>query len=121
MMSDPHPSPVPQQEEVGGGDPNTSVTILVFIVSAILVFVAIVALQALFYTVQDQTISQINRGDPRRLTRLRAEQQETLNSYAWKDEQNQVVAIPIERAMDLVVRELASGEAEKTTQTNEPP
>ncbi len=109
------------QPEVGGGDPNTQATVLVGIVGAILVFVVIVWLQVLFYDVQDQQVVRINVGDPRQLSLLRAEQLETINSYGWKDQQEGLVTIPIDRAMELVVRELAAGEVPPSGPAGEQP
>jgi len=95
------------QGEVGGGDPHTPTIVLVGIVGAILLFVIIVALQALFYNAETQTVSRINQGDPRQLSRLRAEQLEAISSYGWVDQRQGTVTIPIERAMELTVRDLA--------------
>jgi hypothetical protein len=90
--------------EVGGGDPNTPATVLVGAVGAILVFVLIVAAQALFYNAQNETVSRINREDPRQLSRLRAEQIEALNSYGWQDQAAGVTRIPIDQAMAIIVQ-----------------
>ena len=103
--------------QAGGTDPDTSVTVVVGIVGAILVFVIIVALQALFYDCESQTVSRINRGDPRLLSRVRAEQLESINSYGWKDRQKGVVTIPIDKAMELVVKDLAEGEPPRGVDT----
>lgn len=90
-------------EEVGGGDPNTPTLVLVGIVGAILTFVAIVGVQALFYNAENQASRIINADDSSLASRLRAEQLETINTYRWKDREKGIVTIPIDRAMDLVV------------------
>jgi hypothetical protein len=51
---------------------------------------------------------------PEQLARLRAEQQEQMNSYGWVDEKAGVVRVPIDRAMDLVVEESAGRESGRT-------
>ncbi|HUU82641.1 MAG TPA: hypothetical protein VM243_03960 [Phycisphaerae bacterium] len=106
-MSQQEPNHASGEQEIGGGDPNTPATVLVGVVGAILTFVVIVALQALFYNVESQTVSRVNQGDPRRLSRRRAEQLEAINSYGWVDRQEGTVTVPIDRAMELVLDELA--------------
>jgi hypothetical protein len=114
---DPHRAQ--KSAEVGGGDPGTPATVLVGIVGAILVFVVIVGLQALFYNAETQTVSQVDQGNPRQLSRLRAEQLEAINSYAWKDREQKVVTIPIDRAMELTVEALAGGRPPVAKETGE--
>lgn len=97
-----------KRTEAGGADPNTPSVVLVGVVGAIMVFVVIVALQALFYNTETQTIGRINEGDPQLLGRLRAEQLEAVSSYAWKDRDKGVAVIPIDRAMELTVRDIAA-------------
>ena len=94
-------------------DPNTSTIAVIGIVGAILIFVVIVLLQAVFYRVEHaETAKKTFGGAPEELTRLRAEQEEELNSYRWVNEQEGVVSIPIKRAMEIVVRETpAEGES----------
>jgi len=93
-------------------DPNAAMTILVGIVSSILLFAIIVALQALFYEVQDSEVERkMLRQGPAELRILRSDQLEQINTYRWVDQANGVVAIPVDRAMDLMVREAREGEA----------
>jgi hypothetical protein len=88
-------------------DPDASATIAFGIVGAILVFVLIVALQALFYRMQNEEFKKkVVAQAPEDLSRLVAEQQEQLGAYRWVDQKAGVAAIPIDRAMDLTVREL---------------
>lgn len=90
-------------------DPNAPMTVVVGIVGCILVFVIIVALQALFHEAKDAEFRRkvINQ-KPEQLRSLRSEQLEQLNSYRWVDQQAGVVAIPIDRAMELMVQEARS-------------
>ncbi len=106
-MSHADPRQPDASREVGGGDPSTSGTVVVGVIGAILLFVAIVGLQALFYNAEQDVADQVNRPDPRQLSTLRAQQLEAINSYGWVDQQQGVVTIPIDRAMDVVVQELA--------------
>lgn len=88
-------------------DPSASRTLVWGIVGAILVFVMIVALQALYYSMRDQENDRkVVAQAPEELGRLIATQQEALGSYRWIDQEGGVVGIPIERAMEIVAREL---------------
>ncbi|MCR9202384.1 MAG: hypothetical protein NXI04_27395 [Planctomycetaceae bacterium] len=82
------------------------------VVSAVVTFVAIVALQALYLSLsrsQQETAAQ-NTIDSSES--LMAEQTAKLNQYAWIDRKNDLVAIPIDRAIELTAIELASSAAE---------
>jgi hypothetical protein len=103
-------------------DPSTQGTIIVGIIGAILVLVAIVALQALFYNVETaEEYNKVYKLRPQELTRLHADQLERLNSYRWVEEANGRVAIPIDRAMEAVVADLAAGRDPVTTQPVQTP
>jgi hypothetical protein len=89
-----------------GGEPNTPLTALIGIVFAILLFVVVVLLQAFFYhSEQQENLRKVVAVAPEELSQLRAQQQELLHSYKLIDPQKGVVAIPIDLAMKLVVRE----------------
>jgi len=92
-----------------GGDPNAPMTVVIGIVGAILTFVVIIALQAVFYQVERaEQRRKVDVVQPEDLARFRAEQAELLHGYRWVDQSAGVVAIPVDRAMALVVRELAA-------------
>lgn len=87
-------------------DPDVPASAVVGIVSAILLFVIIVALQALFYRMEEGERSRKVYEQPyEALQQLDADQLGTLSSYGWVDQQTQVAHIPINRAMELVVEE----------------
>jgi hypothetical protein len=89
-----------------GGEPNAPLTALVGIVSAIVLFVVVVLLQAFFYRAeQEENVRKVVAVAPQELSQLRAQQQELLHSYKVVDQQKGVVAIPIDLAMKLVVQE----------------
>ncbi len=93
-------------------DPTALPTIAYGIVLAVLVFVTIVALQALFNRMETEEFQKkIVAEAPEELDRLVAEQEEELNSYRWIDQKTGVAAIPIERAMEIAERELNAGAA----------
>jgi hypothetical protein len=86
-------------------DPRATTTIVVLAFGSILVFVIILALQTLFFSAQEAERQVKTFGPPEELSRLRAGQLERLNAYRWVDASKGVVAIPIDRAMELVVRD----------------
>jgi hypothetical protein len=87
-------------------DPKSSTTLIVGAVGVILLAVVIILLQVLFYrTTEAERWRKVVSQQPEELRQVQAEQLDQLNSYRWIDEQNGVVAIPIDRAMELVVRE----------------
>ncbi len=87
-------------------DPDVPASALVGVVGAILLFVVIVALQALFFRMQESERSRKVYEQPyEALQTLDADQLGTLTSYGWVDQQRGVTRIPIERAMALLVAE----------------
>ena len=88
-------------------DPDVPASAIVGILGAVLLFVIIVALQALFYSMESREFDRKVTGQSYEpLQQLDADQLETLNSYGWVDQQASVARIPINRAMELVVQEL---------------
>jgi hypothetical protein len=91
---------------VGNPDPSTSRTVLVGFIGTIILFVVIVALQALFYTEEKREFERkVLNQVPEELASLRAKQVENLNAYRWVEKASGVVAIPIDRAMQIIVSE----------------
>ena len=87
-------------------DPDVPASAVVGILGAILLFVIIVGLQALFYRMEEGELARKVYDQPyQELQQLDADQLETLNSYGWMDRQRNVAHIPIGRAMELVVEE----------------
>ena len=100
----------------GSGDPNTQATVLIGIISAIMLFVVVVLLQALFYRVERGEVRRkVEAVIPEELARLRALQLDQLNSYRWVDQAAGIAAIPIDQAIRLVVQEQGRGPAEGTS------
>jgi hypothetical protein len=87
-------------------DPNVAASAVVGIISAILLFVVIVALQAYFYGAERSELEKKVYSQPNQaLQQLDAGQLEQLNSYGWVSEADGIVRIPIQRAMELVAAE----------------
>jgi hypothetical protein len=87
-------------------DPNVAASAVVGIISAILLFVIIVVLQAYFYGAEQSELERKVWSQPyQALQQLDANQLELLNSYGWVSEGEGTVHIPIQRAMDLIAAE----------------
>jgi hypothetical protein len=87
-------------------DVRAGPVVLVGIVSAILVFAVIVGLTALFLRAQQrEAYNKAQSQGPGELRRLRSEQLQVLGEYRWQDPEKGIVAVPVERAMELLVRE----------------
>jgi hypothetical protein len=85
---------------------NAPLVAAVGIASVLILVAIIVGLQVLFFTMSDREGA---RKDPKAtasvLADYRASQQEKLSSYKVLDPAKKVYAIPIDRAMNLVVQE----------------
>lgn len=87
-------------------DPRASTVAIVGVIGAIAIFVVIVFLQVLFLST-DQELKQdaVLKQQPAEYSQLKAEQLGRLHSYAWVDKKKGIVQVPIDVAMDLVVRD----------------
>ncbi len=70
-------------------------------------FAVIVLLVVVYYGVEAGQLAEKNAEPPAEITNLVAKQQATLTSYRWVDRDKQIAAIPIRRAMELVVADLS--------------
>jgi hypothetical protein len=85
-------------------DPDALTTATVGIVGTILVIAAVVFVQGLYESVNRSEFQRkIVDEAPAELTELRAAQLRKLSATAWVDKRNGIVAIPIEKAMALLV------------------
>jgi hypothetical protein len=90
-------------------DPNAAGIGLVAVLAGVTVIVVVLLLQAFFATAQrGETTRKALVASPAELARSRAEQRARLSSYRTMDPAKGVVAIPIERAIELVVQEAAA-------------
>lgn len=95
-------------------DTNTPTIALLGFLGAISVFAIIVLLEVVYYHVAAQQEYQKDISQPYvELSNVLQEQQARLETYRWVDEKKKIVAIPIQRAMDLVVGDL-SADTKKT-------
>jgi len=85
---------------------DTGLILTTGILLSVLVLVLILLVQGWFYKAQsDEYVRKIIEPRAEELASATAEQQESLHSYRVVDTEQGTVAIPIERAMELVVRE----------------
>ncbi len=87
-------------------DPTAGTVAFVGAVSVILLIATVLATQALFYrTATLEEERKVISEQPQELRQVRTDQLELLNGYRWVDESKGVVAIPIDRAMELAAEE----------------
>ncbi len=87
-------------------DPNVAASAVVGILSAIVLFVIIVMLQALFFRAEHREIERKVFSQPyQALQQLDADQLGLLNSYGWVSEKDGIAHLPIDRAMELIAAE----------------
>ncbi len=87
-------------------DVNAPLLALIGFLSAIVVFAIIVLLTVIYYAAEARQEYAKNISQPyTEVENLLSSQQAKLIEYRWVDRENDVVAIPIDRAMKLVVAE----------------
>lgn len=95
-------------------DLNVTAIAVVTFIGAVLTFAVILGLQVLYYAVANRQHEQKVVAAPTfESDSVIAEQEVKLTRYGWIDREKNQVAIPIERAMELVVRELSSVETKE--------
>jgi hypothetical protein len=104
-----------------GGEPDTALTAVIGVATAIVLVAMVIFLQAYFYRQErGERVRKVEAVAPEQLAQQRAEQQELLSSYRLIDGKTGVVGIPIERAMELLVRE-AGAEGASARLSSGPP
>ncbi len=98
-------------------DIDTKMVATVGVVSVLIVVGSILAIQVLYNNFDraeaERKVIAVESADVRNLL---AEQEARLNRAGWIDRQQGLIAIPIERAMELVVEEMRSVPLQPTTQ-----
>jgi hypothetical protein len=90
-------------------DPSSPPTAIVGLSFAVLFVVVVLGLQAYFARVQDEEREAKRQGvGSAELAGVEEAQLQRIGEYRWVDRDSGVVAIPIERAMELVVAEQAA-------------
>lgn len=91
--------------QVKSGNPDTTMTVVVGIAGVLVVLLTIILLQALYYRTESDLYTEVYSQPLLDVIQVRAQQQELLNGYLWVDRDKGIVRLPIDRAMELVVRE----------------
>ncbi len=90
-------------------DLNIARALLTIAVAAVVVFLVMTVIQSRFALPQQANLeAQRLANEPGELLRLQAGQTRELDSYRWIDQEKGIVGIPIDRAMELVVREAST-------------
>lgn len=106
-MSEAVESPKPGHAERSAKAEVSTLTILTTLVM-LLVFVGLVWLVFLQKQAIPTSTSQTREERLKNLAQLDADNQKTLTSYHWVDKSKGIVGIPIDRAMELVLKDLAA-------------
>jgi hypothetical protein len=86
-------------------DPDTVATVLVGLIGTVLLVAAVALLQGLYDNVERRELRlKVVLTTPEEIRALRVKQLEQLKATAWVDHAAGVVAIPVDRAMELIVR-----------------
>jgi len=86
-------------------DANVSLVLSVGVISGILIIVTIIGVQAWYQSEEDAEASAKADEYPNQtLIDLKAGQTQRISDYRWVDQKNNVVAIPIDKAMDVFVQ-----------------
>lgn len=89
-------------------DPSSAPTALVGFVFVVLVVITVIGLQAYFGRAEKEEFEAKVVGVPNLdRARIQLEQREEMAQYRWLDRETGTVGIPIEQAMEIVVRDLA--------------
>ena len=98
-----HPLPPDHPEQ-------TKVIFLWGVASVVILVILLVWLRSYFFLVRNETIQANFLSAPNpKIDELHAHEQQVLNSYGWVDRQKGIVHIPIDQAMELMVREGGRG------------
>ena len=95
-------------------DINTPRIAVLGFLGVLLLLAIIMLLQVVYYHVEAQQQWQKDVSQPAvELSNVLQEQQARLEAYRWVDQKKKTIAVPIARAMDLVVRDRSGGNEAK--------
>jgi hypothetical protein len=91
-------------------DVNTPVIAAIGLLSVLSLVAFVLLLEVGYYQMSDQLSQQANVDQTElEVSNLMVAQEQQMAGYAWINEKKGIVAIPINRAMDLVLADLAGG------------
>ena len=106
-MPEPH---APTAVDVEEADPKSAPTLLVGAVGLVLLMVLVLLVEVLYQrTTQAETYRKVIAEQPQELRQVQASQLEQINTYRWIDASKGIAAVPIDRAIDLVVQDAREG------------
>ena len=95
-------------------DPNALITITVATVGAVMVLLSGIVLLGYYHHAEEkENQTKVIAQAPAELTEVRAEQNARLACYRWVDSKKGIVSIPIDRAMETVVRDMRASAGKK--------
>ena len=95
-------------------DLNTLKIAVVGLLGALITLAIVLALQVLYYSAANQQFDRkVIQAPTTQSDTLLAEQAVKLTRYDWIDREKKKVMIPIDRAMELVVKELSATQSEE--------
>ena len=95
-------------------DLNTLKIAVIGFLAALVTFAVILALQVLYYSAANEQMERkVIQAPTTQSDTLLAEQAVKLTRYDWIDREKRKVMIPIDRAMELVVKELSATHSEE--------
>jgi hypothetical protein len=102
------------RDKTKDSDPNPLWTAVSLAAFFILTLVVVIALQALFFRWKESEFERkVVERLPAELTEMKEEQLAQLSRYRWVDREAGIAAVPIERAMELVMEEENRKEADR--------
>jgi len=94
------------EKTIERSDPNAFWTVVIGILSVLVTFATIIGLQALYYKVEDsEWEKKVVAQPPEELIRIKSQQLSNINSYRWVSKAEGIAGIPIERAMEVVIKD----------------
>ena len=88
-------------------DFNNGLIVAVGLAGTCIVVALVILVQAWFYKMESESYARNNAGVPLELSDYRAEEAAKLGGYAWKDRENNLVKIPLDKAKASVLKEYA--------------
>ncbi|HEY3321893.1 MAG TPA: hypothetical protein VGP72_15600 [Planctomycetota bacterium] len=89
---------------------NTPKLAFIGVFTSVLIFVVILASQAFFYHFEaGLTDQKLGNEAPTQRREIESQENGLLHTYRWIDQKKHTVAIPIDRAIDLIAQEKAKG------------
>lgn len=96
----------PPLEHTEQDRPDVALLTVIGVAGILFLLVVVFAVQALFFSMDRAEEVRKDTGiRPATALQQRAEQQQLIGAYRWIDQKGGVVGIPIERAMELLVKE----------------